>query len=120
MKILVTLFCLLMPSLANAQSITGTIESIAAEYGNLETSLSHEDIETLSLEIGDHFTVAHGDQMITVYFGKTYEDVKKGEWISFLNWEKKLRIAKSFANAAETLDAKAGDDLTISKIAATE
>ena len=120
MKTLITLFCLIMPSLANAQSVTGTIESVAAEYGNLETSLSYEDIETLSLEIGDHFTVAHGGQRITVYFGKTYEDVQKGEWISFLNWEKKLRIAKSFANAAETLDAKAGDYLTISKIAVTE
>ena len=120
MKTLITLFCLLLPTLANSQSVTGTIESVGSEYGNLETSLSHEDIKPLSLEVGDHFTVAHDGQTIRVYFGKTYEDVEKGEWISFLNWEKKLRIAKSFANAAETLDAKAGDYLTISKIAVTE
>ena len=120
MKTLITLFCLLLPTLANSQSVTGTIESVGSEYGNLETSLSHEDIEALSLEVGDHFTVAHDGQTIRVYFGRTYEDVEKGEWISFLNWEKKLRIARSFANAAKTLGAKAGDELNIFKIVSTE
>ena len=120
MKTLVTLLCLLVTSLATAQSVTGTIESVAEEFGNLETSLTDEELEPLSLKVGDHFSVTHGDQTVPVYYGKTYEDVEKGKWISFLNWEKKLRLARSFANAAETLDAKVGDEITVSKIVATK
>ena len=103
-----------------AESVTGKIESVAAEYGNLETSLTQDDLDSLAIKVGDHFTVTHGTQTITVYLGKTYEDVKKGEWISFANWEKKLRIARSFANAAETLGAKVGDEVTIEKVVAAK
>ena len=99
-----------------APTAKGTIENIGPEYGNLETSFSQDDLDHLDIQIGDKFNLTHGATTVTVHLGTTYEDVEKGEWISFLNWEKKLRIARSFANAEKTLEAKAADGLTISKV----
>ena len=112
--IIITLFAL--PAVAESMnSANGEISTIGEEYGNLETSLDQDDLDTLELTTGDTFTLSHGENSVTVTLGKTYEDVEKGEWISFLNWEDKLRIARSFENAAETLGAKAGDAITITR-----
>ena len=116
MKFFITLLCLLSPLYSVAEpsaSTTGTIEAISEEYGNLETSITQADLDNLALRVGDNFTLNHGEESVSVYLGKTYEDVAKGEWVSFVNWEKKLRIAMNLANAAETLNIKAGDTFSI-------
>ena len=120
MKFFITLLCLLSPlySLAKSPaSISGTIEAIGDEYGNLETSITQGDLDSLALAVGDSFTLTLGQTSVSVHLGKTYEDVEKGKWISFVNWEKKLRIARNTANAAETLNTKTGDSFSITKIA---
>ncbi len=120
MKLIITLLCLLTPlySLAESPASTnGTIEVIGDEYGNLETSITQADLDSLALVLGDNFTMTFGKTSVSIHLGKTYEDVENGEWISFINWEKKLRIARNLANAAETLNAKAGDSFSINKIA---
>ena len=119
MKFIITLLCLLSPlySLAESPASTnGTIEAIGDEYGNLETSITQVDLDSLALVVGDNFTLTFGQTSVSVHLGKTYEDVELGMWISFVNWEKKLRIARNTANAAETLNAKVGDVFSITKI----
>ena len=43
----------------------------------------------------------------------TYSDVDKGDWVAFINWDDKLRVAISFGNAAEVLACKADDPVTV-------
>ena len=118
MKFIITLLCLLSPLYSLAESPTskeGTIEAIGDEFGNLETSISQTDLDSLALVVGDNFTLTFGKTTVSVHLGKTYGDVENGEWISFVNWEKKLRLARNLANAAETLNAKVGDAFSIKK-----
>ena len=96
-------------------AVSGKIEIIGEEYGNIDTTLTQTDLDKLDLKVGDDFALTHNTTTVTVHLGKTYEDVEKGEWVSFLNWEDKLRLARSFANASETLKAEVGDDITIRK-----
>ena len=72
-------------------------------------------MESLGLTVNNHFVMDYLGTKITVYIGKSYSDVEIGGWISFINWEDKLRIARIKRNAAETLTAKVGDNFTISK-----
>lgn len=97
-------------------TLTGQVGSIGEEYGNIETTIDQNHLDALGITTGDHFIVTHRDQSVTVLLGKTYEDVERGEWISFLNWEGKLRLARSFANAAEALDATPGDEIVLSRV----
>ena len=116
MKTLLALICCLAPAFVLASSASGKIEKITREYGNIETTLTQQDLDQLDLQTGDDFQLTHKATLIIVHLGETYGDVEQGAWISFINWEGKLRIARNSANAAETLDAAEGDDLTISAI----
>jgi hypothetical protein len=99
--------------IAPADTLTGQVASIAAEYGNIETTFDQRHLDALGIAMGNDFIVTRGETSVTVRLGKTYEDVERGEWIALVNWEGKLRLARSFANAAETLGASAGDDLVL-------
>tara|TARA_B100000579_G_C22489183_1_gene691596 strand:+ start:89 stop:451 length:363 start_codon:yes stop_codon:yes gene_type:complete len=114
MKTLFALLFILVPLVALAESTSGTVESISSEYGNLETSITSNVMDSLGIKVNDQFIINYGGEKITIYFGKTYSDVESGDWISFINWENKLRIARNHKNAAEALGAKVGDSFTIS------
>ena len=98
-----------------SQSAGGRISEVGEEYGNLETSLVAADLTHIGLAKGDMFTAVCNGNEISVYLGDTYSDVAEGEWIAFINWEGKLRLARNLHNASETLSAKAGDAVTISR-----
>lgn len=102
-------------ALLTTDSARGQITEVGAEYGNLETSLVATDLLHIGLAKGDTFTAVCNKNEVSVYLGDTYEDVAEGEWIAFLNWEGKLRLARNLKNASETLSAKAGDVVTISR-----
>jgi len=99
---------------AVAESVSGTIVGISNDFGNLETSLTEQDVDDLGLSRGASYTLLFKDKTISVHFGTTYSDVEEGKWISFINDLGQLRIARNFENAAQTLNADVGDKLTIS------
>ena len=115
MKNFLVLLFILIPISTSAESMIGTVQSISEEYGNLESSITSAAMESLGITVNNHFIMDYRGTKITVYFGKSYSDVEIGGWISFINWENKLRIARNKRNAAETLNAKVGDSFTISK-----
>ena len=115
MKNLLAFLFILIPLSVGAESTSGTVESISTEYGNLETSITLETLGSLGIKVNDHFVMDYKDTKIPVYFGKTYSDVEPGGWVSFINWENKLRIARNQKNAAETLSAEVGNTFKISK-----
>ena len=115
MKNLLAFLFILIPVSVSAESISGTVESISTEYGNLETSITSETMASLGIEVNNHFVMVYRGAKITVYFGKTYSDVESGGWVSFINWENKLRIARNQKNAAETLSVEVGNTFKISK-----
>ena len=115
MKNLLVLLLILIPVSVGAESISGTVEGISTEYGNLEPSITSETLASLGIKVNDHFVMAYRSAILTVYFGKTYSDVESGDWVSFINWENKLRIARNQKNAAETLSAEVGNTFKISK-----
>ena len=98
-----------------AESASGRIVEVGAEYGNLETSLVAADLIHLGLAKGKTFTAVCNGNEISVVLGDTYSDVPEGDWIAFINWEGKLRLARNLRNASEALSATVGDAVTISR-----
>ena len=115
MKNLLAFLFILIPVSVSAESISGTVESISTEYGNLETSITLETLGSLGIKVNDHFVMDYKGAKITLYFGKTYSDVESGDWVSFINWENKLRIDRNQKNAAEKLSAEVGNTDKITK-----
>lgn len=92
------------------------IQSINESFGNINTELNQTDIDRLKLSEGDYLVCVHGPNTAKVYFGTTYSDVKRGDWVAFMTAEGNLRLARNFENAAETLKVKVGDLVLIGKL----
>lgn len=116
MKTLAILILSLLAISVQAESVVGKITRIEGEFGNIETTLTQKELDQVGLTSGDSFRLTHKATTTVVTLGTTYADVATGEWIAFINWEKNVRLARNSVNAAESLMAEAGDEITITKI----
>lgn len=112
-RLFTALMLLLVALLAHAGEVEGSVTDVTADYGNIDTDITYQQLESLGVNAGDEFTIKFGGKRVTAHFGTTYGDVPKGEWVGVLNGMGTLRLARNFANAAETLGVRAGDTLTI-------
>lgn len=115
---LIILACLLTLGIAHAhgnKQIEGHIRNISPEYGNLNTSFTQADLDALEITLTQRFLIKVDNQQVSITLGKQYEDVDKGQWIGFIDWEGFLRIAIHYGNAAEKLGAKPLSSLHLSR-----
>jgi len=115
-SLLLLLLCsaAITPSIASEESARGTILLITEDFGNMDTSISEAELDELGISFGGSFDLTHKGTTVSVHFGFTYSDVPEGEWVSFINETAKLRIARNYENAAMTLKASVGDEITLS------
>jgi len=92
------------------------ITHVGTSYGNLDTAFIQNDLDRLGIKPTTHFMVGMGDKRFRVFLGKTYGDVPRGDWVAFLTAEGRLRIARNYANAAETLGCVVGDEVFIGPV----
>jgi pimeloyl-ACP methyl ester carboxylesterase len=91
------------------------IAGISDEFGNLYTEIIEADLITRRIEPESYFSLHFKDTPFKVYYGATYSDVPRGQWVALLTREGNLKIARNLENAAETLGAREGDTLFIEK-----
>lgn len=97
-----------------ASVIEGKIYEVGSEYGNLDTDITELLVKEAGLQEGERFLFGCNGKTFTVALGTTYDDVARGDWIGLINWEGKLRLARSFANAAQTSGCGLNDAVRIS------
>ena len=88
---------------------------IARMTSSLDTEFVPEDFSRLGIEKGERFLFSYEGFTSEPFYGTTYSDVEKGDWIAFHLATGYLRIARNFANAAESVGCTAGDTVRISK-----
>jgi S-adenosylmethionine hydrolase len=103
------------PSVAASRDgrLYAKVTEVSESYGNLYTQFVGADLATLGIKPRGRFMVAKGDKSFAVLLATTYGDVPRGEWVAFITADGTLEIARNFANAAETLGCKAGDEICI-------
>ncbi len=93
--------------------LRGTIAEVGGEYGNLDSTVPKASVEAAGISAGSTFDFTCNGTTVQVKMATTYSDVDKGDWVAFINWDDKLRVAISFGNAAEVLACKADDPVTV-------
>jgi len=93
----------------------GSVTRVELPFGNLDTSFIESDFRSIGIASGDRFQVRCLDKTFDVLLGKDFRSVPRGEWIALFSPQGALKIARSFASAAEASGCKAGDNLFISK-----
>ncbi|XOV86001.1 MAG: SAM hydroxide adenosyltransferase [Pseudomonadota bacterium] len=86
---------------------------ISDDYGNVAVDAGAEALAELALSRGDTFTVGFGEKEFPIYFGETFSDVPRGDWVAFLTPAGNLLIARNYENAADTLGVSVGDKVTL-------
>jgi S-adenosylmethionine hydrolase len=97
------------------KQIEGHIRNISPEYGNLNTSFTQADLDALELKLTGRFLIKVDQQPVLITLGEQYQDVDKGQWVGFIDWEGFLRIAIHYGNAAEKLAVKPLSSLQLSR-----
>jgi hypothetical protein len=93
----------------------GSVAAVELPFGNLDTSLREPDLRSLEIGFGDHFQLRCREKTFDILLGRNFRDVPRGDWVAVYSPSGVLKIARSFANAAETSGCKAGDSLFLSK-----
>jgi hypothetical protein len=93
----------------------GNVTAVELPFGNLDTSLREPDLRSLGIGFGDHFQLRCREKTFGILLGRNFRDVPRGDWVALYSPSNVLKIARSFASAAETSGCRAGDSLFISK-----
>jgi pimeloyl-ACP methyl ester carboxylesterase len=88
---------------------SGEITQITDVFGNFFTSYVADDLGRLGVERESYFHLSFGEHTVRVYWGATYSDVSKGEWVAFISPEGNLMVARNMENACETINCKIND-----------
>lgn len=99
----------------SGSSAASEIVRIDPVYGNFVSALTPSDMAKLGIAVGDSFTVDIADRSFPVKFGTTYSDVPVGDWVAFVNQNKRLLFCINFGQAARVLGLEIGDELTVTK-----
>lgn len=98
------------------ETLTAQVANISSEYANINTDLSQEALAMVGIVHGSTFRVRFGDDSVDVFFGKTYEDVARDEWVGLIEEDGTLQIAISFGHAATVMGCTAGDTLRLTRL----
>ncbi|OGV45503.1 MAG: hypothetical protein A2X46_00765 [Lentisphaerae bacterium GWF2_57_35] len=92
--------------------LTGAIRHVD-RYGNLISNISAALADRAGLRLGRQVSVRIGDQTVSARVTSTYGDVPQGDWVVLKNAEGAVEVARNMADAAQTVQARAGAVLVI-------
>ena len=82
-------------------------------YGTLLLEAQAEDFKNAGIPPMTYFRVEVRGKSYRVLYGRTYSDVKEGEWVAFPDADGRTVLSRNFADAAHTLKVGVGDQLTL-------
>jgi hypothetical protein len=98
---------------ADGRGFDATITEVSPIYGNVVLNAQPSDFAAAGIAPWSWFQLKVGDKTQRIRYGRDFDSVKRGEWVAFPGAEGFCWIARSYDNAAATLDLKLGDTVTL-------
>ena len=89
------------------------VAEIDPVYGNLLLEAQAGDFVKGLIPPMTYFNVVSNGASTRVLYGRTYSDVKDGEWVAFPDADGRTVLSRNFADAAGTLGIKVGDPVAL-------
>jgi pimeloyl-ACP methyl ester carboxylesterase len=90
-----------------------SVAEVDAVYGNILLEAQAPDFAGSGIPPMTFCTLQAGGKSYRALYGRTYTDVKDGEWIAFPDADGRTVLARNFADAAATTGLKVGDAVTL-------
>lgn len=91
------------------------ISGVDAIYGNILIEAQAADFAAAGIAPMTFFEMTLGGHPFRVLYGRSYTDVKTGEWIAFPDADGRTLVSRYLADGAATSGAKVGDTAAISR-----
>ncbi|RCG22399.1 hypothetical protein DQ384_35310 [Sphaerisporangium album] len=85
-------------------------------YGNVQLSVTADDLATLGIQVGDALAVSMGRRQITVPFRDTYAAVPPGDLVAFTDSAGMVSVAINSGDAAQRLGLPPGAHVRLSRV----
>ncbi len=89
------------------------VAEIDPVYGNILLEAQAGDFAKGLIPPMTYFNVISNGTPTRVLYGRTYSDVKDGEWVAFPDADGRTVLSRNFADAAGTLGIKVGDPVAL-------
>ncbi|RYD49509.1 MAG: hypothetical protein EOP83_25060, partial [Verrucomicrobiaceae bacterium] len=100
--------------------LAGKITFVSASFGNLSCNLVSSDLETLGLKVGSKAIVKSGAALLEATVALYRTDVEEGKAVVYVTPDGWVAIVINGGNAANALQVKNDDPVTISPAPAAE
>ncbi len=92
------------------------VAEVDAVYGNVLLEAQAQDFQAAGIPPMTYCTLEAGSKKYRTLYGRTYSDVKDGEWVSFPDADGRTVLSRNFADAAGTAGLKVGDRVTFTAV----
>jgi hypothetical protein len=90
-----------------------TVAEVDAVYGNVLLQAQAQDFAAAGIGPMTYFELKLRSGSHRTLYGRTYTDVKQGEWIAFPDADGRTVLARSYLDAAKTAGLRAGDPVSL-------
>jgi pimeloyl-ACP methyl ester carboxylesterase len=104
-------------ALPDSRGFQTTVAEVDAVYGNILLEAQAQDFASGGISAMTFCTLTADGKSYRTLYGRTYSDVKDGEWIAFPDADGRTVLSRGFANAAGTTGLKVGDAVTLVPVA---
>jgi hypothetical protein len=101
---------------AGGRGFDSKVAEVDAVYGNILLEAQARDFADAGIPPMTYCTVRAGDRAYRALYGRTYTDVKKGEWVAFPDADGRTVLSRVLADAAGTAVLKVGDTVSLDPV----
>jgi pimeloyl-ACP methyl ester carboxylesterase len=101
---------------ADAAGFTARITEVSAIYGNVFINAQPADFAAAGIAPKTHFQLGARGQTYRVFYGGDFNDVPRGDWVTFPNADGFFWLSRNWANAAATANLSLGDTVSIRRL----
>lgn len=94
-------------------SFTNTVTEVNPYFGNAILGFHPDELERAGIKQGSTFIIEVDQQQRNVYYGQSYGDVPRGEWVAFPTADDQILIARNHESAIATANLEVGDSIKI-------
>jgi len=102
---------------AEDHSFDTKVAEVDAVYGNVLLEAQAVDFDFAGIPPMTYFTVTVNGRSYRALYGRTYTDVKSGEWVAFPDADGRTVLSRTYADGAKEAGLQVGTTLTLTAIA---
>jgi len=102
---------------AEAHSFDTRVTEVDAVYGNVLLDAQAIDFDFAGIPPMTYFTLAANGKAYRALYGRTYTDVRPGEWVAFPDADGHTVLARAYADGARTAGLAVGTPVTLTALA---